>query len=225
MASQSRIREYTPPSVDSDFSYQSDFLEDASLAVLQELGANIPMICHGYETFLARLTPRPPDFFDLDATMKSLGSGSNSALKSSNGSDRWRAFPKAPKDYKGSEGKVFRSMEDIFKKVVAAIAANSGRQVGNTIEFKQNLNWVPISADRDDKSRPDGYLVLKTRETNRKNEQIHWGDIALSCEYKEEDGVGDFSDVRTHQGFLISHPSLTSHLRTCESACGVYSKS
>ena len=169
--------------------------------MLQELGANIPMIRHSYETFLARLTPRPPDFFDLDATMKSLGSGRNSALKSSKGSDLWRAFPKAPKDYKGSEKKVFRSMEDIFKKVVAAIAANSGRQVGNTVEFKQNPNWVPTWEDRDDKSRPDGYLVLKARETNGKNEQIHWGDIALSCEYKVEDGVEDFSDVRTHQGF------------------------
>ena len=200
MTSQSDVREETPAitkSIHPDFSYQSDLLDGARLAVLQDLGSDIVMI--SYQKFLDHLAPRPPPAFDPNATMKSLRSGINSALKSSNGSDRWRVFPKAPKDSKGSEDKVFRRMQDIFTKVVTAIAAKLGREKDNrTVDFLQNPNRAPTSADRCNESRPDGYLVLKSRKPDGKN--VRWADIALSCEYKRKDGVEESNDVRTHHG-------------------------
>jgi hypothetical protein len=57
-------------------------------------------------------------------------------------------------------------MPDIFTKVVAAVAANSGgrlKEENRTVDFLQNPSRAPTSADRCNESRPDGYMVLKDR--------------------------------------------------------------
>ena len=84
-------------------------------------------------------------------------------------------------------------MLEIFTKVVVAIAANSGGKLDEdkcTVDFLQNPSRVSLT-ERDNKSRPDGYLVLKNRDKvmlkGGEKEGIHWADIALSCEYKWED--------------------------------------
>jgi hypothetical protein len=54
-------------------------------------------------------------------------------------------------------------MPEIFTKVVVAIVANSGgklKEDNRTVDFLQNPSLAPTSAERDNESRPDGYLVL-----------------------------------------------------------------
>jgi hypothetical protein len=190
-------------SVHSDPAYQSDILEDAKLAVLQDLGTFVPMI--PFQTFLDYLAPPQPEF-DLKATMQSLKSGPQPGLTPSN---RWSKFAKAPKESQGSDGEdgVFSPIPEIFAKVVGAIVANSGGKLeeeNRTVDFLQNPSLAPTSAERRNESRPDGYLVLKNRNKEMSKdgnkEDILWVDIALSCEYKRKDGVDDLDDVRFHQG-------------------------
>ena len=204
MASQSHPKNITDSpahvkSVHSSRSYQSGHLEDARLAVLEDLGPGIPEV--SYETFLKHLAPQLPGIVDLRATMQSLKLGSDPILTSS---DQWAMFPKAPKDSLGSEDTIFSPMPEIFNKVVEVIVANSGGKLMSTVDFLQNPNQAPTSAERHNESRPDGYLVLKDRNKKRtkygKNEDILWADIALSCEYKRKDGVDELDDARIHHG-------------------------
>jgi hypothetical protein len=160
------------------------------------MGSYAPKI--PFQTFLDYLAPPQPNF-DLNATMQSLKLGSKPVLTSSN---RWSKFAEAPKHSQGSEDNVSSPLPEIFTKVVLAIVANSGgklKEDNRTVDFLQNPSQTPTSAERDDEtheSRPDGYLVLK----DAKKEDILWADIALSCEYKREDGDGDLDDVCIHQG-------------------------
>lgn len=147
-----------------------------------------------FKAFLDYLAPPRPDF-DLNSTMQSLKSGSDPAFTSSN---RWS---KDPKDFQGSEDSVFSSIPEIFTKVVAAIVENSRGKLSEenrTVDFLQNPNQAPTSAERHNESRPDGYFVLKDRDklvSKDEDEVINWADIALSCEYKLNDGHGDLDDV------------------------------
>jgi hypothetical protein len=112
------------------------------------------------QAFLDYLAPPQPDF-DLNATMRSLKFGPEPALTSSN---RWTKFSNVPKNPQGSEDIALSPMPEIFTKVVAAIVANSRGKVteeNRAVDFLQNPSQVPISAERDDESRPDGYFVLK----------------------------------------------------------------
>jgi hypothetical protein len=185
----------------SDHPCQSD-IEDASLpslAALGHLGSSIPMI--PFQTFLNHLAPPQPDF-DLDATMESLKSGSQPTLTSSN---RWSKFADAQNDSQRSEDEISSPMPAIFAKVVLAIIANSGGKLKDdkcTVDFLQNPSRAPTSAERYNESRPDGYLVFKDRNRKMskdgKMEDVLWADIALSCEYKPNDGDEDLNDVRIH---------------------------
>ena len=131
--------------------------------------------------------------------MQSLKSGSEPVLTSS---IRWSKFAEAQKDSQGSEDGVSSPLPEIFTKVVVAIVGNSGgklKEDNRTVDFLQNTSQTPTSAERDDEpheSRPDGYLVLK----DAKKEGILWADVAVSCEYKREDGDSDLDDVRIHHG-------------------------
>jgi hypothetical protein len=190
--------------VHSSHSYQSDRLEEARVAVLHDLGSNIPSI--PFQAFLDHLAPPQPDF-DLDATMQSLRLGSEDSDPVLTSSNQWSQFPKTPKDSQCSEDSTFSPIPDIFTKVVVAIVANSGgnlKKENRTIDFLQNPSRAPTSTERRNESRPDGYFVLKDRASltrDGKREDIHWADIALSCEYKKKDGHEDLDDVRTHRGF------------------------
>src|ERR1700733_6875399 len=182
----------SPPrvkNVHSDLSYQSDVLEKARMAVLLDLGSYIPMIT--FQNFLDFLAPPQPEF-DLESTMRSLKSGTVPVLTSSNG---WSKFPKVQKkkEIPDKEDPVFSQMPELFTKVVADIVANSRGKLSEenrTIDFLQNPNRAPISTERRNESRPDGYFVLKHRDkvmSKKGEEDIRWADIALSCEYKLKD--------------------------------------
>ena len=172
------------------------------MAVLLDLGSYIPMIT--FMDFLEYLAPPQPNF-DLGATMQSLKSGAKPALTPSN---RWSMFHNVPKGSR-KEDKFFSPIPEIFSEleVVATIVANSLGELKEeyrTIDFLQNPSRAPTSAaERRNESRPDGYFVLKHRDKVMlpdETEDIHWADIALSCEYKLEDGGNELDDVRIHQG-------------------------
>jgi hypothetical protein len=179
--------------VHSSRSYQNGLLEDARLAVLEDLGSRIPEISP--QTFMDFLAPPQPDF-DIEATMKTLKS--DPAVLTASG--RWTAFDKEPTDQYGREDAVFKPLPDIFKKVVDAIIANSNSKLTKrdcSVDFLQNPNMAPMSADRHNATRPDGYMVLKSRSQQG---TISWANVVLSCEYKQNGGVEDLDDVSTHQG-------------------------
>ena len=102
-------------------------------------------------------------------------------------------------DSQGPEDAVFSPMPETFMEVVAAIIANSDGKLKEdmrTVDFLQNPRPVSTSAKRRSKSKPDGYLALKDRESG----DIHWADIVLSCEYKQKDEDDDLDDVRIDRG-------------------------
>jgi hypothetical protein len=163
------------------------------------MGSGIPMI--PFLTFLDHLAPPQPDF-DLNATIQSLKLGAEPVLTSSN---RWTKFAKAPKDSQCSDDGV-SPIPEIFTNVVGAIVSNSDGKLEEdkrTVDLLQNPSRAPL-AERDNESRPDGYLVLKNRDKVIKDgekEDIRWADIALSCEYKwenDDDDIG-MDVVRIHQ--------------------------
>jgi hypothetical protein len=179
--------------VHSSRSYQNGLLEDARLAVLEDLGSHIPEIT--LENFMDFLAPPQPDF-DINATMKTLNS--DPAVMTASG--RWTAFDKEPTSQSGREDAVFKPLPDIFKKVVDAIITNWNSKLTQndcSIDFLQNSNMAPMSADRHNATRPDGYMVLKRRFQGG---TVSWADVVLSCEYKRNKGVDDSDDVCTHQG-------------------------
>jgi hypothetical protein len=206
--------------VHSSAHYQNDDLEGGR-TVIEELGRYIPMVT--FDEFVQFLAPRVSPHFhlDVDATIESLKSGSDPALTSSN---QWSSFPEDPNKSTRSEAALFDPMPNIFMKVVAAIIATSRgrlREENCIVDFLQNPNLAPTSAERHNGSKPDGYFVLKRRNKvmskDGETEYMHWADIAVSCEYKKKDSEDDLDDVRVHQG---PGTKLTYHIRTCERFCG-----
>jgi hypothetical protein len=188
--------------VHSSRSYQHGLLEDARLAVLEDLGTSIPEI--PLKTFMDSLAPPLPTF-DLYATMKKLELADIPILTASG---RWTAFDKEPKDQDGREDIVFKPIENIFKKVVDAIMATSHlTEEGCLIDFSQNPNMAPKSADRHNATRPDGYLLIKDR---LQPGTVSWADVVLSCEYKLKDGAEELDDVSICAGIgdIVQHLCL-----------------
>lgn len=181
--------------VHSSRSYQNGLLDDARLAVLEDLGSRIPEIT--LQAFIDFLAP-PQPAFNIEATMEMLKSDREGILAASG---RWTAYEKEPKDQTGKEDAIFKPMPDIFKKVVDAIIANSSFNLTSpdcSTDFLQNPTMAPMSADRHNATRPDGYLLVKDRI---QRETVSWADVVLSCEYKCKDGNEQLDDVSVHRGF------------------------
>jgi hypothetical protein len=170
-------------------------LDDARLAVLEDLGSRIPEIT--LQSFMDFLAPPQPDF-NICATMETLMSDLEGILTASDG---WTTFEKKPKDQIGKEDAIFKPVSDIFRKVVAAVIKNLTSNLtakSCSIDFLQNPTMAPKSADRHNASRPDGYMLVKDRF---QEETISWAVVVLSCEYKRKEGDEDLDDVTIHLGF------------------------
>jgi RecB family endonuclease NucS len=114
--------------------------------------------------------------------------------------DRWTVFDKSPKDQDCPEDAAFKPIPDLFKKVVDAIILNSQTKLTKedcSIDFLQNPNRAPTSAERYNASRPDGYMLVNDRLSA---EVVSWSDVVLSCEYKRKDGDEELDDVSAHEG-------------------------
>lgn len=172
--------------VHSSHSYQNGLLEDARLAVLQDLGTSIPEI--SFQTFIDFLAPTKPQF-DIGAAINALKSES---ILSASG--RWSAFDKEPKDQLGHENDVFKPMTNIFTKAVDAIIKHSNlTDSRRSTDFLQNPNSAPKSMERHNATKPDGYLLVKDR---LEQGVVSWADVVISCEYKKDGGDEQLDDVR-----------------------------
>ena len=72
---------------------------------------------------------------------------------------------------------------------------------------------APMSADRHNTTRPEGYIMWKSRF---QGEFVSWADVVLSCEYKCNEGVDDSDDVCAHQGLcdmVICLPLTLGHVQ------------
>ena len=128
--------------VHSSRSYQNDDLEEARLAVLDDLGSAVPKVT--FQAFMGFLAPRRPDF-DLDATMDTLKSMPDGVLSPSG---QWKAFHTKPGAQSGGEDAAFKPMTEIFKSIVAAVIANSDSKLtvdDCTLELEQNPSMAPTS--------------------------------------------------------------------------------
>jgi hypothetical protein len=154
------------------------------------LGQHVPEV--KFEDFMKYLAPPMSASVDVDATMELLKLGRQPVLIASG---HWKAFEKEPKEQGGEEDAVFQPIPIIFQAVVKAIIADRNSNLtanSRTIDFEQNPNMTPTSAEREDLSRPDGFMLLKSRT----GDGILWADIVLSCEYKIKDGDEQLDDVR-----------------------------
>jgi hypothetical protein len=180
--------------------------------VLEDLGPYVQQVT--FQEFMDFLAP-PQPVFDLEATMKTLKAGRGAALTAS---ARWKAFKNEPKNQSGTEDEIFKPMLQIFNKIVDAIINNSKLSRDDSlVEFMQNPSSVPMSNNRHNATRPDGYLVLKSRSLGT---TISWNDILLSCEYKRNDGHEDLDDVSVHLRGLKCYHIVTPHPRMCASTSG-----
>ena len=157
--------------------------------VLHDLGPTVPQVT--LEAFMDSLAPPRPDF-DINATMDALELMPDGILSAGG---RWKAFDKEPKDQSDGESAVFEPLTEIFNKITAAVIANSNSNLTarhQSVELAQNPFRTPMSAERQNSNRPDGYLLVKDRLAQK---NILWADIVLSCEYKLQDGVDQCRDV------------------------------
>jgi hypothetical protein len=162
-------------------------LEEAKLAVLEDLGPDIPQIT--VQAFMDFLAPPQPEF-DLEAMMETL-----KARGILTTSGRWRAFNTEPKNQTGGEDATFKPMEDIFNGVVDAVIANSNSKLtadNCSVDFLQNPYMTPMSTVMHNVTKPDGYMLVKDR---LKSKNVSWADIVLSCKYKRAGRDVDLDDV------------------------------
>ncbi|KAF9508712.1 hypothetical protein BS47DRAFT_1365754 [Hydnum rufescens UP504] len=68
-----------------------------------------------------------------------------------------------------------------------------------SVNLDQNPSRALTSAASHNATRPDGYLLLKDRLNDK---VISWVDIALSCEYKWEDGIDELDDTRCAEVYM-----------------------
>ncbi|KAG1764592.1 hypothetical protein EV702DRAFT_1051270 [Suillus placidus] len=95
---------------------------------------------------------------------------------------QWTDFT-PPATSKGSEENAFKPLSRIIAEILAEVP-NYG------VSFLANPNGTPLS-QRNNTSRPDGYLVLSNEKTDPK---IHWFDIAVPFELRR-DGILSLSEI------------------------------
>ncbi|KAH7912084.1 hypothetical protein BJ138DRAFT_1112622 [Hygrophoropsis aurantiaca] len=111
---------------------------------------------------------------------------------------RWTHFPKNPAADPQREEPAFEPLEAIFNDVIRLARPLVGRDP--TLEFRRNPT-VPTSSTRTNTSRPDAYMLLvnkksvadptKSAAVASVDPRVSWDDIAVSFEYKKQNGHHD----------------------------------
>ncbi|KAG2355387.1 hypothetical protein BDR07DRAFT_1493256 [Suillus spraguei] len=95
---------------------------------------------------------------------------------------RWTDFT-PPATSKESEENAFKPLGRIIAEILAEVP-------DHRVSFLANPNGTPLS-ERNNTSRPDGYLVLSNEKTEPK---IHWFDIAVPFEFKKGRDIESLRD-------------------------------
>ncbi|KAG1719065.1 hypothetical protein EDB19DRAFT_2030564 [Suillus lakei] len=147
--------------------YSTGDLKPGRNAVLTDLGRylRVPFDC------LVKCVGATPTLQDLQRIRNNLTE--SKILTDDESGLRWTDFT-PPATSKGSEENVFEPLGRIIAEILEEVP-NRG------VSFLANPNGTPLS-QRNNTSRPDGFLVLNNEKTQRK---IHWFDIAVPFEFKK----------------------------------------
>jgi hypothetical protein len=103
---------------------------------------------------------------------------------------RWTDFT-PPAISKESEENAFKPLGRIIAEILAEVPDHG-------VSFLANPNGTPLS-ERNNTSRPDGYLVLSNEKPEPK---IHWFDIAVPFEFKKGRNIESLRDVSCYRSIL-----------------------
>ncbi|KAF9225611.1 hypothetical protein BS17DRAFT_553782 [Gyrodon lividus] len=148
--------------------YQTGDLTLGRIAVLKDLGRylQVPFDC------LAECIGSAAPQQDLHRTRNKLIT--DGILLHNASGLQWKEFPSPPAKSLMSEEKTFQPLVNVISKILEAVMECAVSCVANPM-------GTPLS-DRNNTSRPDGFLVLGDANTADK---IHWFDIAVPFEFKK----------------------------------------
>jgi hypothetical protein len=135
------------------------------------------------------LAPPQPEF-DIEATMQTLKIDPASIRSAS---CRWKVFDAEPKDQPGKEDAVFKLLPYVFNKIVDTLISNSNTKLtarDRSVKFFQNPNMAPMSADRHNATRPDGYMLAKDMFQEG---TVSWADVLLRVSTSERKGLRNWT--------------------------------
>ncbi|KAG2336967.1 hypothetical protein BDR05DRAFT_1011205 [Suillus weaverae] len=160
----------------SQADYRTGDLKLGRIAVLADLRRylQIPFDC------LVKCVGAMPSQQDLQRIRHNLTEGK--ILADDESGLQWTNFT-PPATSKGSEENAFKPLGRIIAEILAEVP-NHG------VSFLANPNGTPLS-QRNNTSRPDGFLVLSNEKTEPK---IHWFDIAVPFEFKKGRDIESLRD-------------------------------
>lgn len=183
-----------------------DGLTGTRAAVVDDAGPTLPEI--PIAIFCKHILPHPKIIGHLDDVLDALEKTPGRWGAYNRKTQRWRVFPKNPRDAGLVENTVFGKL-----KVVADAIALVARQFDDgqkpTTRFDQDPNRAPDADWRTTGVKPDGYFVLN--EPRSPGDKAHWMDIVSTGEYKRDDkDIRHLEDVSLLKDRLNAC-ALTSH--------------
>jgi hypothetical protein len=157
--------------------YRTGDLKLGRTAVLTDLGRylRVPFDC------LVQCVGSMPSLQDLQRIRNNLTKCK--ILTDDESGLRWTDFT-PPATSKVSEENAFKPLGRIIAKILAEFP-NRG------VSFLANPNGTPLS-ERNNTSRPDGYLTLNSKKPEPK---LHWFDVAVPFEFKKAQDRQSLRDV------------------------------
>jgi hypothetical protein len=161
-------------------------------AVMSDAGDAVPQV--PLEWFKQYILPPLPTELDLGKIMKRLR---RAGVVTGSG---WRYFPKEPHDSKDKvEDVVFAPFEDIARSVGDAAEHCFARSCPEpTVKFRCNPRCTPLSSNRQNSSKPDGYGLYTSHVNYRATEDsrdVFWELIVAPGEVKKNARLEDINDV------------------------------
>ncbi|KAG2050360.1 hypothetical protein BDR06DRAFT_917969 [Suillus hirtellus] len=162
----------------SQADYRTGDLKLGCIAVLADLGRylQVPFGC------LVKYVGAMPSQQDLKRIRNNLTNKESKILTDDESGLRWTDFT-PPAKSKGFEENVFKPLGRIISEILAEVP-------NRRVSFLANPNETPLS-QRNNTSRPDGYLVLSDKQPEAK---MHWFDIAVPFEFKKEQDTESLRD-------------------------------
>lgn len=184
-------------------------LRTSRTAAVEDVGDSVPQI--SLDAYFDHHLPQLPPTLSGDG----FGTVLAKVLSCAYGQQRWNAFPKNPIQT-NNEGLVFGGLIAIADTIRTTVS-DLFPDLEPTTVFSNAPDNVPQSTWKTNATRPDGYLILRQRQSPGRP---HWMDIAFPGEYKRSDKIEAQNDV----SLLLLHIlyPLTCFARTLRRRYGAY---
>lgn len=162
-------------------------------AVMSDVGDAVTQV--PLDWFKQHILPPLPATLNFGKVMKKLRDDSVIS------GELWRDFPEAPTGSDKVEDVVFASLEGLARSVGdAARPCFSRRHQQPTVEFQCNPRRTPLSTNRQNSSKPDGYGLYTEHFNYRTTElgghrPVYWEFIVAPGEVKKHSRLEDINDV------------------------------